>query len=277
MPDLTLLKQKYAEQMRTDFSNPTISPYPQEWQTGISLLFEFAQTHQDLAVNLFASLQEVLLDKPTDYNALASLINYLEKYLFHIAECTGQASEANSLGKFVKALDLLPEGFRCPDRRDMHKVVGQAPLKELLCTAYSTRNEIDHAKSSGSGVMPPWSTDQLTIMKNRNGALALLLHATLKHRDALQAYIKQHRLRQEPAFAPYLQRVIDKFARWQKRFVVLQGYEKIELYAREELEDEDRSARHGSIAELRREMDEKQFMLLGEAGMGKTTTLQYMA
>ncbi|MCP4698002.1 MAG: hypothetical protein GY862_14285, partial [Gammaproteobacteria bacterium] len=42
LPDIKLLQKKYAEQICTDFEDRHISPFPNNWQEGIPLLFDFA-------------------------------------------------------------------------------------------------------------------------------------------------------------------------------------------------------------------------------------------
>jgi len=61
---------------------------------------------------------------------------------------------------------------------------------------------------------------------------------------------------------------VEKFSKWESR--------QIKLYAREEvdIDDETRQLREGYIEPLWQKMPERQLMLLGEAGMGKSTTLQ---
>ncbi len=276
MINLNALKQHMIEQLTEDFDNHLISPFPHNWREGVEILFNFAQTSVGFSTNLFQALQAVLIDKPTDYNSLVSFINYMEKYLGLIAKTTGLAANATSLIHFMKELILSGENFsNCRSRKDITTFSGQKPLLENLCAAYCTRNEVNHAQEKKE--MPTWYKNQAVILKNRNGALTVLLLATLKHRKALLEAIERYHLQQEPEFKPYLDKVNRQFEKWQKRFVALHGREQIELYAREELEDEDQQARKGSIAKLRAELLEKQFMLLGDAGMGKSTTLQYLA
>jgi len=105
----------------------------------------------------------------------------------------------------------------------------------------------------------------------------VFLYTTLLFYREIQQKIEEQKFSDEPDINPYLNKVIYRFKRWQQRFIAMHGIEKIELYAREELDDENRKAREGTIESLRRNIPEKQMMVLGEAGMGKTTTLQYLA
>lgn len=87
-------------------------------------------------------------------------------------------------------------------------------------------------------------------------------------------------------FVAYLERVKSNFRARISRFVHLKGQEEVALlnsYAVEHLpnmdEDEDDIvARHGTIEELRdKHVTERRMMLWGDAGMGKSTTLEYLA
>ncbi len=85
------------------------------------------------------------------------------------------------------------------------------------------------------------------------------------------------------------------FKVWQSRFVHIEGKEEfaeVELYARELLEPTDKEddindheldenevieiAREGKIDDLRKVVKERQMVILGDVGMGKSTTLQYL-
>lgn len=85
----------------------------------------------------------------------------------------------------------------------------------------------------------------------------------------------------------YLKTVVYDFQRWQNRFVHIEGNEKIEevqVYVHEIIDQDDESTeddsihiRQGIISKLRNEIEEKQIIMIGDAGMGKSTTLQFIA
>lgn len=87
----------------------------------------------------------------------------------------------------------------------------------------------------------------------------------------------------------YLKTVVYDFQKWQNRFVHIEGRERvdeIQVYAQEIIKDEDFEdeneglnveVRFGKITELRNSIVEKQMIIIGDAGMGKSTTLQFIA
>ncbi|RKZ40608.1 MAG: hypothetical protein DRR16_25955 [Candidatus Parabeggiatoa sp. nov. 3] len=273
MANLTQIKTRFAQQIKAEFENPEISPFPQDWQKGVDLLFEIIKFPID-GVNLYDgllnALESVLIDKPTDYNALVSFVNYLEKYLALVGSLAGK-TEKLALMPLIKAVLLDNHSFKCFHRPHLEKLKGKPNFLEHLCRAYCTRNEVDHAQKE-DGRLPDWCEDQAAILQNRNSVLVVFLYAARLHYDVLQNAISSNQLID---VIPYLAQVVDDFNKWKQRFVAIKSTEKIELSAREEVDEIDQKPREGHIEQLRQEIP--QMMILGDAGMGKTTTLQYLA
>lgn len=109
--------------------------------------------------------------------------------------------------------------------------------------------------------------------------------AILQILDDLEPSIK------EKNYSDYRGNIINKFKKWKNRFVHLNGkenFEEIALFAREtdwEFIDQEfnkneyRERKEGTIENIRKDLLlENQFrmMIIGEAGMGKSTTMQYL-
>jgi predicted NACHT family NTPase len=232
---------------------------------------------------LLDALEDVLINKPTDYNTLVSFVNYLEKYLALLGNLTCKTAAITkplTLMPLIKNLILSEENqtFKCYVRAHIDAFQDQPNFLAHICRAYCTRNEVDHTQAK-DGRLPDWANDQAMILQNRNSILVVFLYASLLHYQALKTAIEEKQLSEQPDIVPYLQRVIDDFRKWQQRFVATHSTEKIvQLYAREEvdIDDQDRQLREGYVEQLRQQISELQLMLLGEAGMGKTTTVQYL-
>jgi len=276
MVSFTQIKTRFAQQIRTEFENPEISPFPQDWQKGVDLLFEiikFPIEGVNLYDGLLNALESVLIDKPTDYNALVSFINYLEKYLVLVGNFTGQTDQMAipTLMPLIKAILLDNQPIKCFHRPHVENFKGTPHFLEHICRAYCTRNEVAHSQEK-DGRLPDWYEDHAVIVQNRNSVLVVFLYAACLHYDVLHNAISSNQLID---VIPYLAQMEDDFKKLKPRFVAIQSTEKIEMSVREDVDEIDQKPREGHIEQLRQNIP--QLMVLGDAGMGKTTTLQYLA
>ncbi len=78
---------------------------------------------------------------------------------------------------------------------------------------------------------------------------------------------------------PYLQKLIDDFEHWQKVFVDIRGKFEDILIAKPHGASERKKYgdMEGTVNDIRQHITERQMVVIGNAGMGKTTTLQYLA
>lgn len=127
------------------------------------------------------------------------------------------------------------------------------------------------------------------ILNKLKSALVIYLYATYKHFNVLESLINKESVLK---FISYTNTVKAHFQKWHSRFVHIEGkeeFEEISLYVREtdwdipdnlDIEDEARARREGKIEDLRKQLiKEKQFQMIivGDAGMGKSTTMQYLS
>jgi len=284
MLEIDEIKEVFAQQMKNEFDNPSISPFSRDWQKGVDLLFEAIELTTSCD-DLLGAFKEVLVTKKGDYKALKVFALYIEEYLNFIGCHTGiiYGGQNLNLMPLMKKLRLNNElsqqrGCNYPyfERENLPNFEGKTEFLAHLCRAYCARNEAGHKQ-------PSWADNDLFVLQNRNSVMVVFLYATLKHYDVLKNAVEKMRVDRETNIQSYqedielyLKKVINDFEKWQKRFVAIRSTEKIELYAREELDDENRKAREGTIESLRDNIAEKQMMIFGDAGMGKTTTLEYL-
>lgn len=177
--------------------------------------------------------------------------------------------------KFINELNINPNNI------DFHKkkiedLKGSPNYGEYLYRTYHLRNIESHACEH-------WS--RVEIWENIESILIVYLYAThvnaAKLRPILDSIIRE----KESDFTEYLIRVKDEFKFKISRFVDIKGEEDLKLsdaYAIEnigEIDDEESQIeRKGTIDDLRKnQIPEKRMMIWGDAGMGKSTTLEYLA
>lgn len=146
----------------------------------------------------------------------------------------------------------------------------QTPFKNELNTTYDLRNDESHQCES-------WSTSE--IWTKLRSVFVIYLYATYRHQKALKVAINPFDVSQ------YLNSEVQRIKSLQSRFVHIEGKEtftEVDLYARELIEsdeegtEDDQEVREGTIDNLRKTIKERKMVLLGDVGMGKSTTLLFL-
>ncbi len=243
-----------------------------------------------VATRIPNALQKILLDNLSriDKNAffpdVAKIEPYFRKILYLINNQSYQqiANSRDGLGTIIPILNLNPNNinFNWVSLNPNQKT----HFAEHLLKAYQLRNLESHQCKD-------WNNAK--IYDELRSILVMYFFATQKHFDALKSIVQPNDL------TDYLQKQKMAFTKWQSRFVHIEGKEEfaeVELYAKEVFEDNyneenedennedeenentetEKIAREGKIDELRKKITEKQMIILGEVGMGKSTTLQYL-
>lgn len=201
----------------------------------------------------------------------AKIEPFLKKLLFIIdrPKFLNLHNQKKGLGRYIDELGINPLNIRLTNAT-IEQYEGQNHFAEHLVRAYKLRNTESHSCTN-------WSNREL--YENVESLLIIYLYAISCHKNVLISILSQ-----EPNIKPYLLSVIKNFEKWQKRFVHITGkekFEEIDLYA---LENDDwsrsnneKELREGKVDDLRQSIEENQMVLLGDPGMGKSTTLQYLA
>ncbi|MCX8482637.1 MAG: hypothetical protein ORN50_03590, partial [Crocinitomicaceae bacterium] len=146
----------------------------------------------------------------------------------------------------------------------------QTPFKNELNSTYDLRNDESHQCES-------WSTSE--IWTKLRSVFVMYLYVTYKHQKALKIAINPF------DDSNYLNSEVQHIKFLQSKFVNIEGKEtfaEVDVYAREliELEDdeseEEPEVREGTIDNLRKTIKERKMVLLGDVGMGKSTTLLFL-
>jgi predicted NACHT family NTPase len=215
------------------------------------------------------------IDKNSFFPDVASIEPFLRKILYLIDKESyseivekkeGLNSLINHLGLNSKNINLNWTSLYSNQRIN---------FGEQLLKAYQLRNIESHNCKEWNNVR---------LYDELRNVLAIYLYSVHLHFNSLKLIIEPNDLTE------YLLKQLQLFKVWQSRFVHLEGKEEfseVELYAKEifdqteeEENDEDfediKIAREGRIDDLRKKVIEKQMVILGEVGMGKSTTLQYL-
>jgi predicted NACHT family NTPase len=182
-------------------------------------------------------------------------------------------SSKDGLGSLISILGLNPNNVNY-SWTTLHSNQ-KAFFAEHLIKTYNLRNLESHNCTE-------WTNSRL--YDELRSVLVMYLFATYRHFKDLKNAVEPNDL------TDYLQKQIQYFKVWQNRFVHIEGREdfaEVDLYAREIFEDSEdinedekldniKVAREGKIDELRKSLTEKAMVILGEVGMGKSTTLQYL-
>jgi hypothetical protein len=146
----------------------------------------------------------------------------------------------------------------------------KSPFKDEYLISYDLRNDESHQCEN-------WSISE--IWEKLKSVFVIYIYATYKHQNALKIAVIPFDV------SNYLNSEVQRVKFLQSRFVHIEGKEtftEVDLYARELIEfDEDESeeepeVREDTIDNLRKTIKERKMILLGDVGMGKSTTLLFL-
>lgn len=163
-----------------------------------------------------------------------------------------------------KKLDAVPETYS--NDRD---------FMEHIARAYSLRNSEAHLFES-------WNRKD--IYMNLDSVLITWLRAVKINKKQIIEFLESNVTLSEIAIESYLKKITEEFRERMKRFIHLRGEENLELIgglAIEQAHDRDNdngTLRKGTVDSLRKTaIPERRMIIWGEAGIGKSTTLEYLA
>ncbi|MCW3107023.1 MAG: hypothetical protein JWQ09_1529 [Segetibacter sp.] len=244
-----------------------------------SLLFELSEPQlklDGLQTRVINAMAKILLEDLSKDEILAHFPDfvkiepYLKKILFLVQPTiyTSLSNQNKGLAAYLNASNLNSNNIRF-DTATPQSVSNLPDFASHVFRVYNLRNIESHNCES-------WSRKE--IYENIESTLIVYIFSTYKHVAQLRPIVGR-----EPDLTTYLNKVVADFELWQKRFVHITGKEKFEEIDILAIESDDWSEntktilREGRIDDLRRNILEKTMVVLGEPGMGKSTTLQYIA
>ncbi len=200
---------------------------------------------------------------------------YLRKVLFlvnnseYIRICS--ESKENRLKAIISILNLNPNNVS-PSWTSLSQNQS-THFAEHYIKAYNLRNFEAHNCTE-------WTNSKL--YDELRSALVFYIYTTFRYQLELKVAINPFDV------SSYLVKEIQKIKVLQSRFVHIEGKEKmaeIDLYAKElfensneneDIDDDTQITREGTIDYLRKTVKERKLVILGDVGMGKSTTLLYL-
>ncbi len=202
--------------------------------------------------------------------------------LFHVDPDTYETIEREKKGFLhtINGLSLNPNRCQLDDPPALH--VGEPGHIEQLCKVYSLRNEESHESKI---------RNRKELYDLTDSILVIVLYCVTKHRATFR---KLELPVQNYNVSSYMQELIDVFRDKMHKFILLNGEQNLKIADRfifenrdnyENIDEEDRyksrkrsNFRRGTINTIRKEsVPEKRMIIWGNAGTGKSTTLEYLA
>ena len=227
--------------------------------------------------DLSTSLQRFYVDKtdrPIHFKIIAHIESFLRKVLYLVKrdEYDKITNTKDGLAKVIALLELNPNQINLSKEEEELEREERQFYGVHLLRAYKRRNIESHEAEA---------LEETDLLDFARSAIIICLYAINKHSMALSKQLTKADSRR----SSYLAKVEEDFKNWNKRFVPINGkeqFQEIAIYAVEANWDdqEQETAREGEVEQLRQDLiavQQNQMIIQGEAGMGKTTTMKYLA
>ena len=236
-----------------------------------------------LAPRVFNAMNKLLLqggskiENHSFFPELAKIEPCLRKilYLLDRPKYSQLSSQNKGLNAFISALNLNSGNVRLSGT-DPSTYLNDPQLTDHLLIVYQLRNIESHQCAE-------WTNAQL--YNNIQSVLSIYLMILDKHYTQLSSLINEYFEIEVKDFSKHLVEIQNSFTNKINRYIHIQGKENyrltesivIEQSVSKDLEEEP-VERKGTIAELRAtNIPEKRMLIWGDAGLGKTTSLEYLA
>ena len=218
------------------------------------------------------ALQRIIVDEkdiPSQFINIGRIESFLRKILLIVDrnEYYRQKDAKEGLSVVIEALRLNKNfiNFNWDSLHDSQKTNNA----EQLLLAYKLRNIESHYCESKT---------KLQLQNLLKDIIIVYLFAIDEHYGVIHNWLKSR----DPRKKAYLEKVENQFKEWNGRFVPIIGQEQfkeVTLYAVEARTDSE-TPREGDVEQLRKEListGQNQMIIVGEAGLGKTTSMKYIA
>lgn len=216
------------------------------------------------------ALQNIIVenkDKGISFSNIYNIERLLRKILY-IVDATEYSKQHDNQGGLNQLFKVL--GLYC--NHNIYNPANEDILGHHIKAAYDLRNKDSHYCQG---------LNDVKITNLLQSTLSVYLLAI----DVNSQAIKQWKLSHNTSYQEYLNTVSEEFQTWNKRFVPINGkeqFQEVAIYAIETDWDKEgnQQMREGEVEELREDLiadGQNQMIIVGEAGIGKTTTMQYLA
>lgn len=281
MDNWKLLKDKITQETKYFFQSKSIdiNEILDLFQCVLAYQVDDKYKLSGVAIKIPKAIYEILDENTTkktqvlSFEILGKFEPFLRKLLLilDIEKFQVLTSEKKGLAAVIAALRLNPDRIDYNDE-DANNLRECTDYNYHLYKVYNLRNTQSHE-------MEQWSNRQLA--ENIESILIFYVYIIEKHKENIKNFIS---LSQQHDYSGYLEALINDFEHRAKRFVhinSIEDYSIFEGYAVEHFSsgiDEAEEERSGTIDYLRRELlPERKMLIWADAGMGKSTTLQYLS
>ncbi|NCI51400.1 NACHT domain-containing protein [Sediminibacterium roseum] len=215
-------------------------------------------------------------DNHSYFLEIAKIEPFLRKILYLINPERYQqlAATRSGLNSFVKELGLNSGNIKLAMASASNYQNNPQLLDKII--------EVYHLRNIESHECDEWTSAELH--SHIQNALIVCLFTIDKHLQQISQVLDPYFANQGKDFTDYLNMVINTFEEKMKRFIHIRGKEDFKLSSSIAIElsapekDQERAERKGNILDLRNnEIPEKRMAIWADAGMGKTTTLEYLS
>lgn len=208
-------------------------------------------------------------DRLMAFPEFAKVEPFLQKivYLVDETEYSRISAQRAGLAKSIDFLGLNPNNLRLSTAL-IDDTINMTGFANHILRAYQLRNLESHQCLN-------WSNREL--YENLESILVTYIYTIHLHSGVLLTKISP-----EPDFTLYLENSVREFEDWQNRFVHITGQERFEEVPIHAIESDEWGSgvrtvlRVGKIDDLRKNLEENTMVVLGDPGMGKSTTMQYI-
>jgi len=224
---------------------------------------------------------EVIFDPDSSHERVIESIAMLFKveavfklllYIIDIEKYQKMTKENIGFSGIITLLGLNPNNINLNQKQSNY--TGKGKYIEQISIVYRLRNTEAHTCES-------WSRKELYT--NVDAVLISLLYCVDKYKKIINERMRLINKRQIDV-SSYMNSLISYFKDKMKKYIMLNGEENLKIVDRfitENISDEndnENNGRSGTIDSLReKEIPEKRMIIWGEAGTGKSTTLEYLA
>ena len=215
------------------------------------------------------------IDNLAYFIEFSKIEQYLRKLLFLInpTKFAELEMKKSGLAAFINALNLNPNKINF-EKDKIEDLYNDSFYGEHLYRTYNLRNVESHQCES-------WTNREL--YQNIESVLVVYLIATHKYLQKLIDIVEINSTQKNYDFSIYLTSVKANFINRIGRFVDVKGVEDLSfsqsfVIEKNNDQESDRIERKGAVNELRKnQVVENRMLIWGDAGMGKSTTLEYLA
>lgn len=233
------------------------------------------ETNVPSALNKLLVTESSKSDTHLFFPAFAKVEPFIRKicYLLYPQRYLEMESNKVGLGGFINFLKLNTNNIDF-ENATTNQLIDSPNYGEHLLRTYRLRNIESHQCES-------WTSREL--YENIESVLVIYLYIADKFSNQLKPILDSVSDEKEPDFKGYLESVKANFKNRLGRFVHIKGREDMNItqgFVVENIDDQsdERVERKGTVNDLRKnKIPERRMIIWGDAGMGKSTTLEFMA